>query len=177
MTIPRLSDIVGILNRMAPPRLAESWDNPGLQVGDPSAPIDRIMVALDADCATVESAVRQRCSLLLTHHPLIFKPLKRISSSDSTGAAVASAIRNGLAVFSAHTNYDIAAEGVNDILAALVGLPDPQPLQVTQRDEMVKLVAFVPTGHEQKVMQALFAFSGFIGRYRDCSFRTGGKGT
>jgi len=135
------------------------------------------MVALDASPASVDAAISQRCNLLLTHHPLIFKPLKKLSSADPDGSLLFRAIRNDLAIVALHTNYDIAGGGVNDLLAERLGLPSAEPLQITGSEELVKLCVFVPLGHEEQVMEALFRFSGFIGNYADCSFRVAGTGT
>ncbi len=175
--IAKLSDIIGIVNKIAPPRLAEEWDNPGLQVGDPTAPVERILVALDPTPAAIRNAIERSCQLLLTHHPLIFKPLRRISAGDPTGSLVYTAISNGLAVFSLHTNYDIATGGLNDVLAGLLGVEEAKPLKTTAEEELVKLAVFVPKGHEEGVMAALFRFGPPIGAYDECSFRGEGVGT
>ncbi|HEY6007060.1 MAG TPA: Nif3-like dinuclear metal center hexameric protein [Geobacteraceae bacterium] len=177
MITPKVSDILGIINKLAPPRYAEEWDNVGLQVGDATSPAERIMVALDPGREAIAAAVSGDCRLLLTHHPLIFSPLKRVVATDHVGSAVALAIRHDLAVVALHTNYDIAAGGVNDLLAARLGLQSSVPLKVTGREELVKLAVFVPRSHEQQLLAALFPFCGFIGNYRDCSFRTAGIGT
>jgi len=177
MITPRVSDIVGILNVLAPFALAEEWDNAGLQVGNPAAPAGKIMVALDADRSAVEAAAAAGCRLLLTHHPMIFRPLKKISTADPLGRLLALAIRNDIAIISLHTNFDIAEGGVNDLLAERLGVSLCGPLKITASEELVKLGVFVPRGHEEKVMDALFGFSGFIGNYSDCSFQTSGIGT
>lgn len=177
MISPRVSDIVGIINVFAPFGRAEEWDNAGLQVGNPAAPASRIMVALDAGRSAVEAAVAARCQLLLTHHPLIFRPLKKISVADPLGQLVTLAIRNDLAIISLHTNYDIAAGGMNDLLAERLGVSRCEPLSVTHREELVKLGVFVPEGHEEQVLEALFRVSGVIGNYSDCSFQARGIGT
>ena len=93
----KLTDIVGIINKIAPPHLAEDWDNVGLQVGDPAAPAGKIMVSLDPGRHALEAAVANGCRLLLTHHPLIFSSLKRISLAEPTGGLIALAIKNDLA--------------------------------------------------------------------------------
>jgi len=175
--VVRVSDVIGMINKIAPIRFAEAWDNPGLQVGDPTVKTERIMVALDACRDSVEAAIAERCTLLLTHHPLIFKPLKRVSSQDPEGALLLRAIVNGLSIVALHTNYDIAVGGVNDLLAERLGLCVTGPLQVTGSEELVKLAVFVPPGHEEKVMSALFKFSSSIGNYAECSFRVAGTGT
>lgn len=162
---------------MAPPGLAEEWDNSGLQVGDPTARITRIMVALDATPTVVEAAISLECQLLLTHHPLIFKPQKSISTTTPQGRIIHAAIRGGLAIACMHTNYDIAAGGLNDLLAARLGLEACQPLQVTAGQELVKLVVFVPEEHLEKVRTELFSHAEQLGAYRDCSFAAPGEGT
>ena len=122
MKIPKVADIVGIINKIAPMVLAETWDNPGLQVGDPSAEVHRVMVALDPTAAAVDSAIATSCQLLVTHHPLIFKPLKSISAATPHGALIQKAIKGGVSIISLHTNYDIASGGLNDLLADKIGL-------------------------------------------------------
>ncbi len=117
MKTPKTSDILGIINKIAPVSLAEEWDNPGLQVGDPAAQASRIMVALDPTAEVIDSAISSSCQLLVTHHPLIFKPLKSISTATRQGAAIHAAIRAGLSIVCMHTNYDIARGGLNDLLA------------------------------------------------------------
>ena len=173
----KLSDIVGIISKIAAPGLAESWDNSGLQVGDPAAEIKRIMVSLDASPTVVESAIVLGCQLLVTHHPLIFKPQKSISSSTPQGRLIHKAIRSGLAIVSMHTNYDIAEDGLNDVLAARLGLSGCLPLQMTSEQELLKLVVFVPEGSLEDVRRALFPYTENIGAYQDCSFSACGEGT
>jgi len=177
MNCPKVSDVIGIINKLAPFARAEEWDNVGLQVGDPAAPAGKIMVSLDPGREALEAAIASGSRVLLTHHPFIFKPLKRISLADPTGALIALAIKNDLAVISLHTNLDVAPGGVNDLLAELLGVTSCVPLKVTDQEELVKLSVFVPQGCEEQVLDALFRFSGFIGNYSDCSFRAPGIGT
>jgi dinuclear metal center YbgI/SA1388 family protein len=157
--------------------LAEDWDNVGLQVGDPASGIERIMVALDPCPEAVDAAIKNSCQLLLTHHPLIFRPLKRISTADETGRLIHQAIGHGLAIVSLHTNYDIIQNGVNDLLANALGVTSCQPLKVSHREELLKLAVFVPLSHHDAVMNALLPFSPQSGNYADCSFTTTGQGT
>jgi dinuclear metal center YbgI/SA1388 family protein len=174
---PRVSDLLGIINKIAPSALAESWDNVGLQVGNPSSLTSRIMVALDAGKEAIEAAITSQCQLLLTHHPFLFHSIKKISFADPLGDLIVRAIKNDLAIISLHTNYDLADGGVNDLLAESLGLTSSAPLKITFREELRKLSVFVPKGYEEKVLEALFRFSGFIGNYSDCSFQTCGIGT
>lgn len=173
----KLSDIVGIINQIAPPALAEDWDNVGLQVGDPANWIERLMIALDPCPEAVDSAIKSSCQLLLTHHPLIFKPLKRISTTDETGRLIHRAITNNLAIVSLHTNYDVTQNGINDLLAEAMGVTGCRPLKISHREELVKLTVFVPVTHHDALMNALLPFSWMSGNYADCSFTTSGHGT
>lgn len=176
MITPRVADIVGITNKIAPSQYAEAWDNVGLQVGDPVAPVSRIMVALDPGSPAVEAAIETRCNLLVTHHPLIFTPLKKITASDQTGRLAMRALKNDLAVISLHTNYDIASGGVNDLLAGRLGVQGGLPLRITGSDEYLKLVLFVPKGFEARLLAALSPFQAALGNYRDCSYQVDGVG-
>jgi dinuclear metal center YbgI/SA1388 family protein len=177
MKTPKTSDIAGIINKIAPAALAEAWDNPGLQIGDPVAEATRIMVALDPTPDVIDSALAASCNLLVTHHPLIFKPLKSISTATPQGTLIQRAIKGGLSIISLHTNYDIADGGLNDLLAQKIGLSSTVPLKVTATRELVKLVVFVPVAQVDQVRSALFPFTAPLGRYRDCSFAAGGTGT
>ena len=177
MKTAKISDILGIINKIAPPSLAESWDNPGLQVGDPAAHVSRIMVALDPTATVIESALQAGCQLLVTHHPLIFKALKSVSTATPQGRAIFSAIRGGLGIIGMHTNYDIAEGGLNDLLAGKLGLTAAEPLQITGAQELVKLVVFVPEEHLEQLRDALLPHAESLGAYRDCSFVADGEGT
>ena len=177
MNIPKTADIVGIINKIAPMTLAEAWDNPGLQIGDPAAEVTRVMVALDPTPDVIDSALKASCQLLVTHHPLIFKPLKSISTATPHGSLIHKAIRGGLSIVSMHTNYDIASGGLNDLLAGKIGLSSCVPLKITTACELVKLVVFVPVARHEQLRTALFPFAATQGKYRDCSFAADGIGT
>ena len=174
----RLTDVLGGLNQLCPVTLAESWDNVGLQVGDPQAQIDKILVCLDVEEEALKEAARCGAQLIISHHPLIFRSLKRLTPTDTTGRILFQAIKHDIAVASAHTNLDRAADGLNDWLATRLRLSDLQPLERLATDHFHKLVVYVPVGHERDVMDALFAGgAGHIGAYDQCSFRTEGTGS
>lgn len=174
----RLNEILGMLNSLYPPSLAEDWDNVGLQVGDSSASIDKVLICLDAEEAAIARAEECGAQLVISHHPLIHRPLKRLTPVDEVGRALFRAIRNDIAVTSVHTNLDRAADGLNDWLAERLGLESVSPLERSYDGDLVKLVVFVPAGHETLVMDALFAAgAGRIGDYDHCSFRTIGTGS
>ena len=117
-----------IVNSVAPAELAEEWDNVGLLV-DAGLPTDRILFALDATADAIEEAGETGCGIIVTHHPLIFHPLKRVSD----GSAVALALRKGISVISAHTNYDSADGGINDVLARWLDLEKITPVETMGR--------------------------------------------
>lgn len=133
-----VAQIIKIMDRMAPPWLAEEWDNVGLQIGDPRLPVRKIWVALDPSQEVVKSACEKNVDLLITHHPLIFRPLKSIDFDTAGGIIIQMAANHQLAIFSAHTNLDIVQDGVNDILAQrleIQGLSILQPLHAGQRSK------------------------------------------
>jgi dinuclear metal center YbgI/SA1388 family protein len=173
----RVQDLLGLLHGLYPPDLAEEWDNVGLQVGDPAATVERVLVALDPGGAAVAAACGQGAQLLVTHHPLLFKPLRRLTPEDPVGRVVWQAVRDGVAIVSAHTNLDVAADGLNDWLAARLELAVAEPLQPAT-GHLLKLVVFVPVDHVDAVAEGLFAAgAGHLGGYDQCSFRSAGVGT
>ena len=126
-----LKTVIALFEKLIPPVLAESWDNVGLQIGDPLWPVDKIRVALDPTREVVETCCEDGINLLLTHHPLIFKPLKRIDLGTPQGALFEKAIAHRMAIYAAHTNFDRLADGLNDILARKIDLQALQPLENT----------------------------------------------
>ena len=173
----RIQDLVGLIHKLYAPELAEDWDNVGLQVGDPGRPLDRVMVALDPGLEAVEAARDAGAQALVTHHPLLFKPVKRLTPDDAVGKVLWAAVRDDVAIISAHTNLDCAVDGLNSWLAQKMGVEQAVPLQAVAGD-CLKLVVFVPVGHEDAVADALFsAGGGQIGAYDQCSFRSSGEGT
>ncbi len=174
---PKLSDIIGIINKKFPFRLSEEWDNSGLQLGEPAAEIRKIMVALDPLPSVIDEAISLDCQLLVTHHPLIFKPLYKITGLNTTGMIIIKAVRNGLALLAMHTNYDIADDGLNDLLANRIGLTRTSPLKVNKQADLAKLVVYVPADHLDDVRTAMFPFAQSSDNYQNCSFASPGEGT
>ncbi len=167
-----------MMEKIAPPDLAEEWDNCGLQVGDTSWPVRRIMVALDPLPGVVGEACQTKIDLLITHHPLLMRPTKQVDFGSATGDIIAKCARHQLAIFAAHTNLDSAMGGLNDHFADLLELEQRRPLAAANPPEQAKLVIFVPPEAEVAVRQALFAAgAGEIGNYRHCAFRLKGQGS
>ena len=172
-----MAQIAAAVERMAPPSLAEEWDNCGLQVGDPAAEASRILVALTPLPEVFEEAEETGTDFLLLHRPLIFDPIKAVDTASYPGDLLARAIRNGIAIYTAHTSYDAAPEGVSVALAETLGLRGPLRV-VSHRGALRKLVVFVPEENVDAVAQALAGTgAGVIGNYTECTFRTRGTGT
>ncbi len=124
----RIRDVLDTLERAYPASLAESWDTGiGLTCGDPDDPVTGVLLAVDVDEVTVAEAVAAGAQLLLTHHPLLFRPVQSVAADSAKGGLVHRMIRSGIAHVAAHTNADTAVGGVNDALAATLGLGGARP--------------------------------------------------
>ena len=124
----QVHDVCHFLDEFAPPRLAEEWDNVGLLVGDPSRPLRKIMTCLTVTPASAAEAVRAEADLVITHHPLPFRPLKRLTTDTVAGRLLLQLIEASIAVHSPHTAFDSAAAGINQQLAEGLGLREIRPL-------------------------------------------------
>lgn len=129
-------DIMWIMEDFAPTKLAEEWDNPGLNIGNPDADINKILIALDATEAVIDEAIQKGVDLILTHHPLIFHPVKNINYDNPDGRKIIKLIKNDIGVYSAHTNLDAANGGTNDVLAQIIGIKDIKVLSPGPADGM-----------------------------------------
>ena len=176
--VATIADIINAMETIAPTWLAEEWDNVGLQVGQKDWTVRTIWVALDPARDVVIDACQNDVDLLITHHPLIFSPLKSINFNTPVGSIIEMAVRHKTAIFSAHTNLDNTADGLNDLLARRIGLENLKVLGKAKEIENYKMVVYVPVEHEKKVLNSFFETNaGEIGSYTCCSFRSKGKGT
>lgn len=174
----KVQRIVNIINKIASPRLAEKWDNVGLLIGDYGAKVDKVLITLDVTEAVLDEAIEAGVQLIIAHHPMIYSEIKAIRADQPTGRLIIKAIRNGINIFAAHTNLDIATGGMNDLLAERIRLTDRKPLSVTSSESLYKIVVFIPTGHEDQVRNALSeAGAGWIGNYSHSTFQSVGSGT
>ncbi|MGN6294845.1 MAG: Nif3-like dinuclear metal center hexameric protein [Chitinophagaceae bacterium] len=172
-----ISDIVSFLESLAHPSLQESYDNAGLITGQPAQPCTGIICSLDVTEAVVEEAVSKGCNLIVAHHPIIFRGLKRINGSNYVERTIIAAIKNDIAIYAIHTNLDNVIHGVNGRMASLLGLQQTRVL-APKEGTLRKLFTFVPADEGAKVRQALFsAGAGHIGNYSECSFNSDGTGT
>jgi len=171
----RLTDLLSVLEELAPIRYAESWDNVGLLVGDAGQRVSRVLLTIDYTAEVAAEARRRKCDVVVSYHPPIFEPLKRVTWP----SLIHDAVRRGVAIYSPHTALDVAEGGTNDVLAEAMRLYDRRALRVSSGPAgQCKLVVFVPPYAVDKVASALFeAGAGRIGNYRCCAFRTPGTGS
>lgn len=130
---PKISDLLDLLEVIAPSSTSEEWDNPGLQVGNLFDEIERIVVSLDPTLEAVRETAGRSAQVLLSHHPLLFRPISCVNRDRYPGDVISEALANGISLIAVHTNLDLAIGGVNDILAGLLGLKDAQFLQKTSK--------------------------------------------
>ncbi len=173
-----LADVLAVLDERYDPRWAESWDAVGLVCGDPSAPVRRVLFAVDPVAAVGAEAVEWGADLLVTHHPLYLRPVHGVAATTPKGRLVHRLVTGGVALHVAHTNADRADPGVSDALAAALGLPPGRPLEAAPGEEMDKIVTFVPHPDTERVLDALAAAgAGAIGDYDRCAWSVPGTGT
>jgi len=172
-----LREFVHWLDNAIPLEYQESYDNSGLQVGEPDMHIDSVLLTLDVNQDVVSEAVEKGCNLIVSHHPLIFSPLKRIGGGSVTERTVADAIKGNIAIYSSHTCFDAMAWGVSRVMAEKAGLKDISIL-VPVTGKLFKIAVYVPLSHAVAVREALFnAGAGHTGNYSSCSFTSAGTGT
>lgn len=172
-----VEDLDKVLNSLAPYDLAEPWDTVGLLVGRRGTDVQRVLVALDLTEDVVVEAVTEGFQAIVTHHPLLFAPLRRVTDADRRGMLVHQLIAADIALFACHTNLDGAEGGLCEIVARELGLVDPAPLVRTPAG-WKKLVGYVPPEALDRVSRAVFtAGAGVIGAYQGCAFGVEGQGT
>jgi dinuclear metal center YbgI/SA1388 family protein len=175
MTV-RLADVIGVLDRAYPPRLAQSWDSVGLVCGDPDAVLDSVTVAVDATAAVVDDVPDG--GLLLAHHPLLLRGVDTVAANTPKGALLHRMIRAGQSLFTAHTNADAASPGVSDALAHALGATVERALEpLAAEPDTDKWAIYVPADDADAVRAGVFAAgAGEIGDYSRCSWSIAGTG-
>ncbi len=176
----KLKKIISEIENIAPPALALDWDNTGLLIGDEQKQIKKILLTIDITNAVLKEARTKKTDLILSYHPVIWQGLKTITQN-GPGRIVYELIKSDIAVYSVHTAFDIVKEGVNDMLAEIIGIQNSEPIGdfvPNPAGQMYKLVVFVPKEHVNKLADAIFnAGAGAIGNYSNCGFQTEGKGS
>jgi dinuclear metal center YbgI/SA1388 family protein len=176
--MPTIAEIADYLNDFAPMRTATEWDNVGLILGERAAPVAKILTCLTVTPEVVAEAVRDGVNLIVTHHPMLFRAVQKITDATPQGRMVLALARAKIAVYSPHTAFDNCAGGINEMLAHKLGLTQVKALRPAEAAKQCKLVVFVPDQDLAKVSDAMFAAgAGRIGQYRECSFRVAGTGT
>lgn len=172
-----IKEIISVLESFAPKVYQESYDNSGLIVGSPSTEVTGILVSLDCTEEVVDEAVKRGCNLIVSHHPIVFKGLKRFNGSNYVERTVIKAIKSDIALYAIHTNLDHVSGGVNFKIAEKIGLTNVKILS-PKYQILKQLITFVPKSHVESLAAALHhAGAGQIGDYKECSFRVNGTGT
>jgi dinuclear metal center YbgI/SA1388 family protein len=173
----KIKEVCNFLEEWAPLPIQESYDNCGLIIGDSEAEIQACLVSLDVTMEVLEEAIAKGCNLIVAHHPLIFKGLKKINGKNYVEKISIKAIKHDIAIYGIHTNLDNRHDGVNFKIAEKLGLKNIKVLK-PKTETLYKLTVFVPNAFTEKVANALFtAGAGNIGNYAECSFTSEGLGS
>jgi dinuclear metal center YbgI/SA1388 family protein len=173
----KLQELCSYLDSAIPLSFQEGYDNSGLQVGSPDKEVTSALVTLDVTEEVLDEAGYNGCDIIISHHPLIFSGLKRLSGKSVTEKILLKAVKQDTAIYSAHTNLDVLSNGVSRKMSEKLSLRNIRVL-VPLRNRLLKLVTYIPESHLEKVRDALFnAGAGVIGNYDSCSFITQGTGS
>ena len=173
----KIKEIAQYLESIAPLSFQEPYDNAGLIVGNSDTECTGIITSLDVTEEVVEEAQKRRCNLIVAHHPVIFKGLKKLNGKNYVERTVIAAIKNDIAIYAIHTNLDNVLEGVNHKIAEKIQLQNCTVL-LPKENTLAKLVTFAPVENAEEVKNALFnAGAGSVGNYDQCSFNVEGSGT
>ncbi|WP_169975123.1 Nif3-like dinuclear metal center hexameric protein [Tautonia rosea] len=172
-----VADLAAWMDTFAPLRLAEDWDNVGLLLGDPGASVQNVMTCLTVTPESAAEAIDKGANLIVSHHPVWFKPVQRLRSDRADGF-LWSLARAGISIYSPHTAFDNTKGGINDFLCETLGLVEVRPLKPGVEHQATKVVVFTPESDREAVLLAAFgAGAGRIGEYVECSYTTEGFGT
>jgi dinuclear metal center YbgI/SA1388 family protein len=173
----KLKELSSFLDSSIPVSFQENYDNSGLQIGDPECEISSALLAVDVTEEVVNEALSIGCSLIISHHPLLFGGIKHIIERNYTERVVRKCIKNDISVYSAHTNLDSVENGVSYKMAEKLGLLDVKVLSPLE-DKLLKLVTYIPEKYLDRVRNAIFeAGAGVIGNYDQCGYIVQGKGS
>lgn len=174
----KCQQIVELMEQLAPKNLAEDWDNVGLLLGSPNMEVKKILLCLDVNHEVLNEAIKQGANLIISHHPLIFSPIKHLRWDNGKGQLLKELITREIGVYSAHTNLDISSRGLNHYLAKKFMLKDIEILDELNHEKLYKFIIFVPQSHIEVVKEELARNgAGWIGNYSHCSFSTEGTGS
>lgn len=173
----KLKELCSFLDTSVPLSFQEDYDNSGLQTGDPEKELKSGLLTLDVTEEVLDEAVKEGCDIIISHHPVLFRGLKRITGQSVAERIIIKSIRNDIAIYSSHTNLDIINNGVSFKMAGKLGLQNIKVLSPV-KGHLLKLVTFIPGNYLQKVSRAIFdAGAGVIGNYDECGFSVEGTGS
>jgi dinuclear metal center YbgI/SA1388 family protein len=173
----KLTDLTSFLDSAVPLSFQEGYDNSGLQVGSPDREITSALLTLDITDEVLDEAGYNGCDIIISHHPLIFNCIKKLSGGTMTERLILKAIKQDIAIYSAHTNLDAVSNGVSMKMAEKLELKNVKVL-APLKERLLKLVTYIPEGSFEQVRDALFkAGAGVIGNYDMCGFSTNGSGS
>jgi dinuclear metal center YbgI/SA1388 family protein len=173
----KLKDLCFYLDSAVPLSFQEGYDNSGLQIGLPEREISSAMITLDVTEEVIDEATSHKCNVIISHHPLIFTGIKRLTDKTFTERILYKAVKHDIAIYSAHTNLDLFRNGVSRKMAEKLGLGEIKVLSPLEK-KLLKLVTYIPESHLEKVKGALFeSGAGVIGNYDQCGFSTSGTGS
>jgi dinuclear metal center YbgI/SA1388 family protein len=176
--MPSVGTIIEYLDEFAPSYLAADWDNVGLLLGGREAGCQRVMTCLTLTPEVAQESIQANAQLIVTHHPILFRPVQRLTTDSPEGRILLSLAKAGVAIYSPHTAFDNTQGGINDALARRLSLVEVVPLRRREGTRQCKIVVFVPDNDLARVSDAMFsAGAGHIGEYSECSFRVSGTGT
>lgn len=171
------SDVIRKLEEIAPKKLAEKWDNVGLQIGSREKEVKKMLLALDVTQGVVDEAIDNDVDMIISHHPIFFTSIKSLDIDTYKGKIIDKIIKNDIVLYTAHTNLDSSDEGVSDALVEVLDIKPTGVLSKEYTEKLYKVVVFVPENHEDKLRSALGeSGAGAIGNYSNCSFTTKGTG-
>jgi dinuclear metal center YbgI/SA1388 family protein len=173
----KIKEVAAALEAIAPKSYQEIYDNCGLLTGNPDTEVKSILITLDVTEEVVEEAIKKGCGMIIAHHPIIFKGLKKLTGSNYVERTVIKAIKNDIAIYAIHTNLDNIMGGVNSKICEKLGLKNTAVL-APKTHQFKKLVTFIPVEKTDEVLKAIHqAGAGEIGNYSECSFRVEGMGS
>lgn len=173
----KIKEITDYLESLAPLSSQEGYDNCGLIVGDAQMEVTQALISLDCIESTVDEAITHGCNLIIAHHPIVFSGLKKLNGKNYIERTVIKAIKNDIAIYAIHTNFDNYQFGVNYEIAKRLKLTNTRILS-PKKNVLTKVVCFVPANNLKEVSKAMYdAGAGQIGNYSECSFSVDGVGT
>ena len=172
----KVKDIIRIVNGYADEAFAAEWDNSGLQIGDVESSVKNILLCVDITENVIDEAIQNKCELIISHHPLLFRPLSSVTSNDSKGRNIIKLINNDIAVYSSHTCFDVSPHGINQFIASKFKLENIRFLD-DWAEVLYKVEVYVPDENSEELLESLYkAGAGAVGNYINCSYALSGEG-